>query len=207
MITADLMTFRNRSLPSAPVFGRGKSLALVLATILFLATYGCSNEDDQSSVLESPSPSPTPAPRDPAAAEETLHSFVEAVQAGHVEEAWALYAGDVPGNTPSHWQNEGCDYGVFTFEFPKIKHLFERAAPFTIEQWYGSALGVSVVELSVRGADGVSYLATLARSKPYGPYQVRFLNNGRPALIPGVPDPLPSPEDPMGFCGIWTGAR
>jgi hypothetical protein len=207
MITADLKSHSNYSSPPAFSSGRAASLAVVLAILALLATYGCSNGDDESSVLESPTPSPTPAPRDPAAAEETLHQFVEAVQAGNVEDAWALYAGDVPGNTPSHWQNEGCDYGVFTFEFPKIQHLFERAAPFITEQWYGSALGVTVVELSVRGADGLQYLATLARSEPHGPYQVRFLNNGRPALIPGVPDPLPSPEDPMGYCGIWTGAR
>jgi hypothetical protein len=183
----------------------GLAIAFVLASALFAACGGSDNGAD--SPTASVSPSPSPAPRDPEEAEAALHQFVSTVQAGELEAAWSLYAASVPGDTSRHRSDRGCEFGVFTFEFPAIKHLFERTAPFEVIQWYGSALGGDFVELSVRSADGASYLATLARSEAYGPYQLMFLNNGRPAIVPGAPDPLPSPEDPKGFCGIWTGSR
>jgi hypothetical protein len=183
-------------------------VSIVAAFVILLPTAcGGSGDNDGSSTTPAPTPSPSPAPRDPVAAEEVLHQFVRAVQENRLEDAWSLYAASVPGDTSRHRSDRGCDFGVFTFEFPNMRHLFERTAPFQVIQWYGSALGVTVVELSVRGKDGSEYLATLARSLAHEPYQLMFLNSGRPAAVPGVPDPFPSPDDPRGFCGIWTGSR
>jgi hypothetical protein len=181
-------------------------LGVTIPYAALLLSCGGSDRSETSASIDS-TPSPTAAPRDPAAAEAALHEFVEAVQSGRLEDAWSLYAASVPGDTTKHRADRGCDYGVFTFEFPNMQHLFQRAAPFQVNQWYGSALGVTVVELSVRGRDGADYLATLARALDHEPYQLMFLNNGRPAFEPGVPDTFPSPEDPRGFCGIWTGSR
>jgi hypothetical protein len=125
-----------------------------------------------------------------------------------LEDAWALYAASVPGTTSEHRSDRGCDFGVFSFEFPRTRYFFQQIAPLGVVERFGSALGISVVELQVRGANGINYLTTVARAEPYDQgYQVMFLNSGRPAMIPGVPDPFPSPEYPQGFCGIWTGAR
>jgi hypothetical protein len=183
-----------------------------LGSMLFalaVLSAGCSGgEETKPSVTVQATPSPTSAPRDPQAAEAALHKFAAAVQEGRVDDAWALYAASVPGDTAKHRSERGCDYGVFTYEFPQLQHLFQQTAPFTVVETFGSALGTNVVELSVRGADNTVYLATLAPMEPYSQdYQVMFLNSGHPAQVLGAPDPFPSPQYPQGFCGIWTGAR
>ncbi len=177
-----------------------------VSACLFLA--GCAGGDaDEPSPSPTPTPSPSPAPRDPDAATGILSLFVQAVQEDRVEDAWNLYAASVPGDTTMHRADRGCDFGAFSFEFPKIRHLLSRIAPLEVSETHGSALGTTVVELSLIGVDGNGYLATLGRSQPDREYQLMFLNNGRPALVPGAPDPLPAPEDPQGFCGIWSGSR
>jgi hypothetical protein len=199
----DGSTLASRSLRKIP----RTLFCIQIAVAALLIACGGSDDRGTSAGGPSPTPSPTAAPRDPVAAEATFHRFVQAVQAGDIDEAWSLYAASVPGDTSLHRSDRGCDFGVFTFEFPNMQHLFSRTAPFQVIQWYGSSLGTTVVELSVRGADGTEFLATLARALDHEPYQLMYLNNGRPALIPGVPDPFPSPDDPRGFCGIWAGPR
>jgi hypothetical protein len=173
-----------------------------------LPLVACGETDDgDDSETVGASPSITSSPRDAAAAEAALADFVDAVQNGRLDEAWMLYAASVPGDLSTHRGDLGCRYEIFSFEFPRIQHLFQRISPLSVTQSYGSSLGESVVELMVLGADGGEFLATLARGEPDGKYKMMLLNNGRPALVPGAPDPAPSPEDPMGFCGIWTGSR
>jgi len=187
-------------------------MALVLLTSLVLCAVftGCSDGEGYGNGAQgsaTSSASPTAAPRDTAAASGILSLFVKAVQENRLDDAWALYAASVNGDTSIHRPERGCDYGAFSFEFPKMQHLFSRIAPLEVIETHGSALGTTVVELTLRGADRAGYLATLARSEPDEEYQLMFLNKGRPAAAPGVPDPLQPPEDPQGFCGIWAGAR
>jgi hypothetical protein len=163
---------------------------------------------DETSEATSPAPSPTSLPRDSGAAITVMNSFATAVQEERLEDAWRLYAASIPGTTTEHRSDRGCSFDIFSLEFPTMTNLFQVIAPLDVVETHGSALGLSVVELSVRGADGVDYLATLARGEPYSPeYQMMFLNRGSPALVPGAPDPLQSPQFPQGYCGIWTGAR
>jgi len=184
----------------------------VALTVALAAAFlgGCSNSNDAgtrpSTSIETASPSP--APRDPGAAGEALQKFVNAVQEERLDDAWTLYAASIPGGTSDHRSDRGCDYGVFSFEFPAVRYLFQQIAPLDVVETFGSALGINVVELRVRGANGVEYLATLPRAEPYSQdYQLMFLNSGTPAMVLGVPDPFPSPQFPQGFCGIWTGPR
>jgi hypothetical protein len=168
----------------------------------------CSDSGDGSSSTEAPTPSPTEAPRDIPAAQVALEQFARAVQEDRLDDAWHLYAASIPGTTNEHRPDRGCDYSVFSFEFPMMRNLFQELSPLQVVETFGSALGVNVVELRVRGANGLEYLATLPRGEPYSEdYQLQFLNSGNPAAVPGVPAPFPSPQYPQGFCGIWTGAR
>ena len=87
-----------------------------------------------------------------------------------------------------------------------MKNLFQRLAPFETVASFPIE-GTGTVELRVRGQDGVEYLATLRRVEPAESYRLLFFNNGQVSQVPGAPDPLPSPDDPQGYCGIWTGGR
>jgi hypothetical protein len=87
-----------------------------------------------------------------------------------------------------------------------MRHLFQRLAPFETVQSF-PVEGTGTVELRVRGKDGVEYLATLQRVEPAEPYRLLFFNSGQVSQVPGAPDPLPSPDDPQGYCAIWTGGR
>jgi hypothetical protein len=180
----------------------------MLVVIVTAAACGISNDDADPGDTVAATSSPTPAPRDTEAAISALQSFVSAVEDERIEDAWALYAASVPGTTGEYRSDRGCDFNVFSFEFPSMRYLFQQLAPLEVVQTFGSALGLSVVELRVGGANGVQYLATLARAEPYSQdYQVWYLNSGNPAVVPGAPDPFPSPQYPQGSCGIWTGAR
>jgi hypothetical protein len=186
------------------------ALMSATVTLAVMLLSGCSSSNDAGTPAQATSEtaSPTPAPRDPQAAEQALQAFVTAVREERLDDAWSLYAASIPGGTAEHRSDRGCDYGIFSFEFPSLRYLFQQIAPLNVVEAFGSALGTSVVELSVEGVNGVKYLATLARAEPYSQdYQVMFLNKGVPAAVPGVPDPFPSPEFPQGFCGVWTGPR
>jgi hypothetical protein len=175
-----------------------------------LVAGACTDSDDGGSPATDapPTASPTPVPRDIPAAEEALEEFARAVAEDRLDDAWHLYAASIPGTTAEHRADRGCDYSVFSFEFPMMRNLFQELSPLQVVETFGSALGVNVVELRVRGANGVEYLATLPRGEPYSvDYQLQFLNSGNPAAVPGMPEPFPSPQYPQGFCGIWTGAR
>jgi hypothetical protein len=80
-------------------------------------------------------------------------------------------------------------------------------APFEVTETYATAPGSPKIEMRLIGADGTSFLGTVVRVHPLEQYRVQFLNNGNPSRVPGAPDPQPSPDDPMGICGIWTGGR
>jgi len=186
--------------------------AAILGGITAAAVWGaaCSGSDGttEADVSTEATASPSPAPRDEEAAIDSLQDFVSAVQEERLDDAWTLYAASIPGTTAEYRSDRGCDYGVFSYEFPSMRYLFQQIAPLEVVERFGSALGLSVTELRVRGVDGREYLATLARAEPYSQdYQMMFLNSGNPAAVPGVPDPFPSPQYPQGFCGIWTGAR
>jgi hypothetical protein len=152
-------------------------------------------------------PVPTAAPRDPDAAVTVYGEFAGAVKSRELELAWSLYAASVSGDNSKHRADLGCDFGAFTVEFSRMTHLFESTAPFEVLDRFGSSVGDTAVELSLGGADGRAFLATLVRAEPHEGYRLRFLNNGRTSLVPGVPDPQQPPEDPQGWCGIWAGAR
>jgi hypothetical protein len=185
------------------------SSVALLAALSALATASCSSGSDDEAATATPSatPAPTAAPRDPDAAVGIYEQFVQVVRSQELERAWALYAASIPGDTSQHRADAGCDFGAFSVEFPKIGHLFESAAPFEILERFASSVARTAVELSLRGADGRTFLMTLVRTEPHEDYRVRFFNSGRTSLIPGVPDPQQPPEDPQGWCGIWAGAR
>lgn len=191
--------------------------ALALLLCLTLA-FGCGDDDnadgsgtstpDISDAVETPTPMPgTPAPPDPTLATDRFFEFVEDVQAEEAESAWALYIASVPGDLTLANETLGCPYGIFTSELPKMKHMFDRITPLTLEETFGAAAGSLQIEVKLTGQDGNEYLATLIREPQDAAYRIRFFNSGRPAAVPGAPDPFPSPEDPQGFCGIWTGPR
>jgi hypothetical protein len=208
--TSDMRRLRSTSDWRAVLF-------LLAATILLAALpLACGDDDSASAPSQTPESSPgvtaspdpgTPAPADPALAQQVFEDFVSAVQDGQLEEAWGLYIASVPGDTEQHNATLGCDFFAFANEFDKMKHMFHRLEPLAVDEVFRAATASLSVELKLSGADDNSYLATLQREPADAVYRVRSFNNGRPALQPGVPDPFPSPEDPQGFCAIWTGPR
>lgn len=191
-----------------PTRGLGVGAIAMLLVIASAIACGNSNDDTDPDRTAAVTTSPTPAPRDVDAAASALQSFVTATEEERIEDAWALYAASVPGATTEYRSDRGCDFNVFSFEFPSMRYFFQQITPLEVVETFGSALGLSVVELRVGGVNGVEYLATLARAEPYSQdYQVLFLNSGSPAVVPGGPDPFPSPQYPQGACGIWTGVR
>ena len=184
------------------------STIATLLVVVAATACGDSNADTSPDSTGTATLSPTPAPRDTEAATSALQGFVAAVEGDRIEDAWALYAASVPGTKSDHRLDRGCDFNVFSFEFPTMRNLFQEISPLEVVETFGSALGLSIVELRVVGANGSEYLVTLARAEPYTQdYQVMFLNRGSPAVVPGAPDPFPSPQYPQGYCGIWTGPR
>lgn len=157
---------------------------------------------------ETPTQAPgTPAPADPEMARQVFLDFVDAVEGGDLDAAWGMYIASVPGDLTQHNALLGCQYAAFSGEFSRMQNMFERIAPFTVDEIFGAASGSLQIELKLTGEDGSGYLATLMRDPPDSAYRLRFFNSGRVAQQPGVPDPFPSPEDPQGYCGIWTGPR
>lgn len=152
-------------------------------------------------------PVPTPLPPDAETGVRVFQEFVQAVQDGRVEAAWNLYAASIEGTTKEHDAGFGCDFGAFSYEFPRMQNLFGRMAPFQVTETYGAAPGSTIIEMRLSGADGTKFLGTVVRVHPLEEYRVRFLNSGEVAAVPGAPDPPPSPGDPTGICGIWTGPR
>lgn len=196
----------------APRFG--PAVALLMCVTFVLACGDDDNADDAGAGAggpgssESPSPAPgTPAPPDPTLATNQFFEFVEFVQADDAESAWELYVASVPGDLTQHNAALGCEFGIFASELTAMKHMFDRIAPLTVEETFGAAQGSLQIEIRLMGNDDNEYLATLIREPSDAPYRLRFFNSGRPAAVPGAPDPFPSPEDPRGFCGIWTGPR
>ena len=160
---------------------------------------------------DSPAASPatgTPAPPDPELAQSTFDQFVDAVQNDELEQAWELYIASIPGaGLDQHNEAFGCQFIGFADEFPRMQHMFERIAPLELVESFGNAGDNLFIELKLLGADGNDYLTRLEREPAHASYRIQSFNKGRPALEPGVPDPLPSPEDPRGFCAILTGPR
>ena len=187
-------------------------LLVSLALVILLIT-ACSGDDEgggtpaPESASSSPSPLPTLLPPDAQAGTAIFQQFVDAVLSDDIDKAWSLYAASVEGTTEEHDAAFGCDFGAFSYEFPRLQHLFGRMAPFEVTETYATAPGSPKIEMRLIGADGTSFLGTVVRVHPLEQYRVQFLNNGNPSRVPGAPDPQPSPDDPMGICGIWTGGR
>lgn len=190
--------------------------AMLIFLTLSLAT-ACGGDDAGDGVVTDPpttsasataSPAPgTPAPANASLARQVFADFVQAVLDGDLEAAWSMYIASVPDDVTQYNETLGCSRGAFGGEFPKMQHMFDRIAPLTVDEVFGGASASLVIELQLSGEDGNSYLATLLREPSDADYRLRFFNSGRVAAQPGVPDPFPSPEDPQGFCGIWTGPR
>lgn len=183
-----------------------------LAVLFSAVAAACGDDDDDTTtatpeVTASPTPVPTPLPPDAAAGTRVFQEFVEAVQSDDVEKAWGLYAASIEGTTEEHNGTYGCDFSAFSFELPRLRHLFERMAPFEVTETYGAAPGSLIIEMRLLGANGTSFLGTVVRVQPLEEYRVQFLNSGEVSVVPGAPDPQPSPEDPTGICGMWTGTR
>jgi hypothetical protein len=195
---------------------RGWLAVASAAVVLALLASACSGDDDGNGATSSPGDGSetatgtpatvTPPLPDPALAEDVLLDFIAAAQDEDIEGAWALYISSIPGDTSQHNASLGCDYFAFASDFPGMKHLFDRIAPLEVTGIFGDAVGSLVVEFTLDGQDSDSYLATLQREPADAPYRLAAFNNGRTSE-PNVPDPLPSPEDPRGFCGIWNGSR
>ena len=150
----------------------------------------------------------TPAPPDAVAAHQAFRKFVSAVQEDDIEGAWDLYIASVPsGGFEVHNEALGCEFTGFGAEFSRMQHMFARIAPLELIESFGSAGENLFIELKVLGADDNEYLVRLLRDPAHADYRIQSFNNGRPALVLGAPDPFPSPADPQGFCGIWTGPR
>lgn len=191
-----------------------RSVLALLAVLLIVAlSAACGGGDDSqpeetADATDSPSVSAgTPLPPDPEAAVIIFQEFVESVQAGDVEHAWRLYTASIGDTTEEHNAEYGCDFGAFSYEFPRMQNLFSRVAPLEVTQTHGAAPGSLMIELRLLGANGTSFLGTLQRVRPDEEYRVRFLNNGEVSAVPGAPDGQPSPDDPIGVCGIWAGTR
>src|SRR5574341_89526 len=172
-----------------------------------LGIIACSSDEPETAATQTPAVSVTPLPPDPVAAQEVFRNFVDVVVAGDVPKAWALYTASIPGTIKDHREDMGCEFTVFQVEFPGLQHLFARTAPFEVKEFFGTSVGSVQIELRLRAANDTEFLATLLRVSPTEPYRLRFLNSGQVSAMPGAPDPLPSPEDPQGYCGIWTGGR
>ncbi|MFQ5471851.1 MAG: hypothetical protein ACE5FA_03045 [Dehalococcoidia bacterium] len=211
---------RFRSETDAPSRKRPRlAIAAVLFTLALTAfAVACGGGDSGTDTSpnadpdnDSPTVSPatgTPAPPDPELARSVFDQFVEAVQDNKIEEAWGLFIASIPGgDVQQHNEDLGCQFVAFGDEFPRMQHMFERIAPFELVEAFGNAGANLFIELKLRGADGNDYLARLEREPAHASYRVQSFNIGRPSLQPGVPDPFPSPEDPRGFCAIWTGSR
>jgi hypothetical protein len=185
-----------------------RSLLLPAIVLALIVGIGCSGGDEDS---EDPTPTATAtataAPGDPTAARQTFDEFVAAVLADNLTGAWRLYAASVGNGVEDHRADLGCSFPAFTNEFPRFKNFFSRLMPFETIRSYDVSQGYSTVEIQLRAQDGTEYLLTLLRREPSEPYQVWFFNSGQTAQVPGVPEPLPSPNDPQGFCGIWAGTR
>jgi len=204
-----------RLLPLISSLGTAKKpQALVLAclAVLFGAVAGACGDDDEGNTAtpqatSSPTSVLTPLPPDAAAGTKVFREFVSAVQSNDVEKAWSLYAASIEGTTEEHNGTYGCDFGAFSYEFPRLQHLFERMAPFQVTETYADAPGSVIIEMRLLGANGTSFLGTVVRVGPLEEYRMQFLNSGDVSVVPGAPDPQPSPKDPTGICGMWTGAR
>lgn len=187
------------------------SLLSLLALALAIIAVACGGDDGESaaspSVTASETPEATLLPPDPEAGTRAFQGFVEAVQGNDVTKAWGMYAASVSGGTDEHDATYGCDFNAFSFEFPRMQHLFARVAPFQVTETYGAAPGSRTTEMRLKGVDGTSFLGTVVRVQPLEDYRVQFLNNGEVSRVPGAPDPQPSADDPLGVCGIWTGGR
>lgn len=182
-----------------------------VAASLAVTIIACSSDGGQSDgalqTATATGPTPSPAPPNAEEARGVFDEFVAAVTAKDLNAAWRLYAASIGGGIKTHRNDLGCDFLSFDDEFPRMNHLFVRLAPLEVEESFGVAPGSQFIELRVLAADGEDYLVTLQRPQPYEPYRLRFFNSGEVSIVPGAPDPLPSPEDPRGFCGIWTGSR
>ncbi len=190
---------------------RSARLLLALGALALILAAACGDDGGGGTatpdVTGTPTPVATPLPPDAAAGTGVFQAMVDAVQANDVEKAWGLYAASIPGTTDEHNGAFGCDFGAFSYELPRLQHLFDRMAPFQVTETYGAAPGSMIIEMRLLGANGTSFLGTVVRTAPLEQYRVQFLNSGEVTVVPGAPDPQPSPDDPMGICGMWTGPR
>jgi hypothetical protein len=185
---------------------------MLTLTALLVAAAACSGGGDSNDTgtptpIATPETTATPAPPDPDQARDVFHRFENAVLDGDLAGGWMLYTASVAGSTTQHNAEYGCDYTSFTSEFPRMQNLFRRASPFDISVTYGNAPNSPFIEFRLQSADGFEFLATLTRVQPSDPYRVRWLNSGQTASSGGDTAIVPSPSDPQGICGIWTGPR
>jgi len=168
----------------------------------------CNDGADTSEPVVSPTPIATIG-RQPDAIEagDVLNEFFAAVTDGDINKAWARYAASIPGTIEDHREDVGCGFLVFQTEFPRMRKMLERLSPLEALKSFGVVEGSVTIEFTLAAADGEDYLATLMRVEPDEPYRLRFFNSGDVSMVPGAPDPLPSPDEPQGVCGIWTGGR
>jgi hypothetical protein len=185
--------------------GQSLILLLVLACAALVACGG-DEEPSPSATPFTVTPSPTPEPNDVRAARQALDDLIAATIAGDLPAGWRTYAASIGPGIDNYRQELGCSFDAFSAEFPRMKKMFERLSPLETVQSFPID-GTPNVEIRLRAADGSEYLATLRRVEPGEPYRVLFFNNGNVSRVPGAPDPLPSPDEPQGFCGIWTGGR
>src|SRR3990172_153818 len=105
---------------------------LFLGVITAVVLLGACGGGDDEPLPESPTPSATPsaAPANPIEARQALDDFVAALAADDVQAAWRLYTASIPGTSLNHRPDFGCEFIAFENEFPRMKNLFQRLAPF-----------------------------------------------------------------------------
>jgi hypothetical protein len=187
---------------------KGRIAGLLLCGVIAAGVLlgACGGDAEPAPESPTPTPSASAAPPNAIEARQVLDAFVAALAAEDLQAAWRLYTASIPGPRLENRPEFGCEFVVFQDEFPRMRNLFQRIAPF---ETVGSfpIEGTGTVELRVRGEGGTEYLVTLQRVEQAEPYRLRFFNSGQVSVVPGAPDPLPSPDDPQGYCGIWTGGR
>src|SRR5574341_112912 len=148
---------------SVTVNWRRACLVLALSALGLLLMGACGDDDDSgitptAVITNSPTPVPTLLPPDADAGTRVFQEFVAAVQADDMEGAWGLYAASIEGTTEEYNADFGCEFGAFSYEFPRLQHLFERMAPFAVTETYGAAPGSATIEMRLLGANGTSFL-------------------------------------------------
>src|SRR2546421_12405143 len=126
--------------------------AIVISAVLcVIVSYACSGgSSSEPSGTATATATATAPPPNAEEAKGVFQTFIDTVNTGSVQTAWSLYAASIPGSTSDHLADQGCDFNAFGAEFPAMRHLFMRLAPFGVLQTFDEAAGSTTIELRVK---------------------------------------------------------